>query len=78
MAQKTTYYCDGCGKEKGETNHWWVIYSEVSMELIPFRVEAKSGMGTESKIYCGQACVTAAVSKYMDRQVKKAELPCVS
>lgn len=29
--EKITIFCDQCGAEKKETNHWWVIFANVPM-----------------------------------------------
>jgi hypothetical protein len=62
MAQKTTYYCDGCGREKGEVNHWFGV--RVDEEGWTLKSFSYTGV---HHIYCGQECVHKALSEYMER-----------
>lgn len=70
--QKTTYYCDGCGTEKRDVNHWWGIKIDTSGWTVrQFQVG-----GSNTNILCGQRCVIAAVTKYMDQQTDSTEKKC--
>lgn len=61
--QKTNYYCDGCGKEKGEVNHWFIVRADQEgFTVSPFMPSGHSGC-----IYCGQSCVIKAFSEYLER-----------
>lgn len=64
MAHKTTYYCDGCGAEKKEVNHWWIADDHKEFVIFPFD---PIDIAVDSKLYCGQSCVLKAVSEYMEK-----------
>ena len=41
MMEKTTMYCDQCGAEKKETNHWWSLFANLtrkSMFISPYEL----------------------------------------
>lgn len=41
MMEKTTIYCDQCGAEKKETNHWWSLFANLtrkSMFISPYEL----------------------------------------
>jgi hypothetical protein len=65
MAIVTQYKCDGCGTEKKEANHWWVIAVEGGvLHLISLdRAGTRKWDGFE--ILCGQECVSKKVSEFM-------------
>lgn len=60
-----SYQCDGCGAEKREANHWWVIAVEAGvLHLVPLdRAGTHKWDGFE--ILCGQECVSKKVSEFM-------------
>ena len=70
--QKVTYYCDGCGAEKKEVNHWYAT----RIDSEGFTVRPIEGCGSYSRIYCGQGCVTEALSKYMEACRAATEVRC--
>ena len=65
---KTVYICDGCGAEKGETNHWFAVklWPE-SVEQPAPRLEIRSfdDAGLNPQHYCGQACLIKRVSGFI-------------
>lgn len=64
MPVVTKYICDGCGKEKGLTNHWWLANNDGSSLLVrPFRSNTDG-----FRIYCGENCMLAAISKWMQER----------
>lgn len=66
MSRKVTYYCDGCGKQRGEANHWWIVRTgKPSISIYPFD---PIDSGTEFDCYCGQGCAMKAVSEWMQSQ----------
>jgi hypothetical protein len=73
----TRTVCDVCGKEKGETNHWWRINSIAgSISLEPAESSDKPVFGVlpanlptvcekRTLDLCGQSCVLKMVSEFM-------------
>lgn len=69
MPKITKYICDGCGKEKGETNHWFRgskgnNYQGIKTTWISEWTLEDDNTG----MYCGEACVLKAVSEWMQAQ----------
>ena len=62
MPVVTKYICDGCGVEKGETNHWF--HSRVDSYGFTVSGWDRAGQG----IHCGEKCVLAALSKWMQER----------
>ncbi len=63
MPVVTKYICDGCGAEKGETNHWFRMGAD--RDAITF---AEWSMGAYPRLFCGEKCVLAAISKWMQER----------
>lgn len=62
----TKYICDGCGKEKGATNHWFRVRNfKLSNVVTTWEV------GELGEMCCGEACVLAAISKWMQERKDK-------
>jgi hypothetical protein len=70
MALADKFTCDVCGKEKLSTNHWWCGYvsTAVGYMLTPFCETLARNDIVQS--FCGQQCVTKAVSQWMAEQSK--------
>lgn len=67
MSQKLVFYCDGCGIERGSVNHWWETYENTACwEVTPFD-EKDIKRDPKIRIFCGQQCVTKALSTYMEQ-----------
>jgi hypothetical protein len=68
MAQIQTVSCDNCGKQKQETNHWWLLDSNIktkSMFIYPFE-ETRKFSERENYIHlsaCGLECLGILESK---------------
>lgn len=78
MPVRVVVTCAGCGKEKGDVNHWWGVHADPPtsvqspQEFIirPFTlVDARAGYES----YCGQQCLTKALSEWMDERAKFAQ-----
>jgi hypothetical protein len=60
MLLPPAYGCNGCGKVKGETNHWWSILVVADrISLGPFSV------AKDCEHYCGAECVQKRVSEFL-------------
>lgn len=69
MAKSEVYICDGCGKQKGEVNHWWMINAgslRFGLSLLQF--EEEMAKLPNYKHYCGRECALKAVSAWMNEQ----------
>ena len=64
--QKTQTYCDSCGRAKGETNNWfvlWVSYKRKLFSLVCFALLDSNDDLVVSKDICGQDCLITEISK---------------
>jgi hypothetical protein len=64
--QKTQTYCDSCGRAKGETNNWfvlWVCYKRKLFSLVCFALLDVSDDLVVGKDICGQDCLFTEISK---------------
>jgi len=60
------YKCDGCGREKGEANKWWVM--EIRLRILflqPLAVAELDGLKVNMLVLCGHECVSKKVSQFM-------------
>ena len=64
-----SYKCDGCGIQKGETNHWYAI-SPTAVSIIVSAWHDGDGYAH----YCSDACVVKAVQQWLSAQ-KQASQP---
>jgi len=69
--------CDGCGTQKGPSNHWWIIASPVPIRPLQsiylFQGNAdESGLDESWQYYdaCGQNCALKVVSEQMGKQAQ--------
>jgi hypothetical protein len=62
-----SYKCDGCGKMKGETNHWWLIEFESGIFTV-FCWLANVAQHARAKHICSQACAIRVISEWMGAQ----------
>jgi len=69
-----TYKCDVCGKQKGDVNHWWVLWTrgknptfQIALELRTWNEESLKGAVWADKHFhlCGQECVLKQVTEFM-------------
>lgn len=66
-----SYKCDGCGKMKGETNHWWIMYASRDLDNAPMFQIYTWPSGTPSdgvKHICSQECAIKTISEWLGAQ----------
>ena len=71
--RETSVKCDFCGKQKGATNHWWIVqildvgFSHQSGGVFQLTSEKNRTSLADSdwKDACGEKCVSTAVSRYL-------------
>lgn len=73
MANINTVSCDNCGKLKGETNHWWLLWGNIktkSVFLCPLGIIESNRFGTIGIMLdyirltsCGLECLNVLESK---------------
>ena len=69
MPVVTKYICDGCGAEKGETNHWLVTWrNEVGISLVVWKKLNGQGSGFIQELHCGERCASKAISQWMQER----------
>lgn len=64
MGKVTTYVCDGCGRQRGESNHWWQVFigghaGDTSLIICPMRNE------DTQNVFCGAECVHKEVDRFL-------------
>ena len=73
MPRVQYFECGGCGKKKGQDNHWFVVrtsHSSASLAFFhatPFVSENFDDHWDE--IYCGAACLTKAFSRWVGHRI---------
>jgi hypothetical protein len=80
MARVQSVVCDGCGKVKGDTNHWWKVLVDENpkgpyLALTPLDSNWLSGDWTQIFDLCGQACVISKLSEWMNPKKEAAATP---
>ena len=84
MAQSVVYTCDQCGRQRGESNHWFSIIAEPSRLNSRERAEVskiKPGTffiinaldstvlaDTQTEHICSPACLTNRVSNWIESE----------
>jgi hypothetical protein len=66
--------CDICGRDKQQTNHWFVAY-EHGVELRVRGWSAQARMSAKAKHLCGQTCLHKLVDEYMARALAERIVP---
>lgn len=66
MPVVTKYICDGCGKEKGLTNHWFMFRHDPEDCTLYTWIQDEEDSGVT--MFCGESCVLAAISKWMQER----------
>ena len=61
--------CDICGRDKQQTNHWFVAYEHGS-ELRISGWSSQVRMSTKAKHLCGQTCMHKLVDDFMVRTIE--------
>lgn len=60
--------CDVCGRDKQQTNHWFVVYEHgAELRISGWNSEARNS--TKAKHLCGQTCLHKLVDEYMARML---------
>ena len=60
------YKCDGCGREKGEANKWWVFWvAACRLYLETLELAERDGLQSNMQVLCGHECVSKKVSQFM-------------
>src|ERR1700761_7340756 len=60
--------CDICGRDKQQTNHWFVAYEHGS-ELRISGWSSQVRMSAKAKHLCGQTCMHKLVDDFMARSI---------
>ena len=68
--------CDICGRDKQQTNHWFVVY-EHGAELRVSGWSSQARMSAKAKHLCGQTCLHKLVDEYMARTLAARVAPPV-
>jgi hypothetical protein len=77
VARVQSIVCDGCGKVKGETNHWYMV-SNIDDEFVLTRwIEADQDSYSVSHL-CGQACVISKLSEWMNPKKEAVTTPTLT
>jgi len=67
MSQQTITKCDNCGKQKGETNHWYgLAYNpRKGIHILRERLDETSWNNGDYELYdaCGETCILEMISK---------------
>jgi endogenous inhibitor of DNA gyrase (YacG/DUF329 family) len=71
MAKVETFKCDQCGKQKQETNHWFVITPGLTAALILRTWNTADITAHGVRHLCGQQCVVAELNQWMNDQSAK-------
>lgn len=72
--RKEIYTCDGCGKQKGEVNHWYVLmrgtkYAQL-LGIGPFDLvleDASVESQKSAQHLCGQECLLKMVARNLPK-----------
>ena len=74
MAVSSTYKCDGCGKLKGEVNHWFVVTElapqngdTISSETLAIHRWPRYKDAAGVKHLCGAECVMKQVQRFLGK-----------
>ena len=73
MALTPIYTCDGCDKQRQDSNHWLAIVRKGSSNTIHPSVEIRAfdDSGPDHEHYCGVQCCLKAVAAFMDSLMGK-------
>jgi hypothetical protein len=78
-----TFNCDVCGKQKGNVDHWWLVWIEPYrpheqaaerqlLKIYPW--ENMSAHDADVKHLCGQACLQKLVERWLNSESASASL----
>jgi hypothetical protein len=69
MRNPQAFNCDVCGRAKGQTNHWWIVYlgaghgNGSSLVVNPW--EEVLSREIEAKHACGNACTQKLLERFL-------------
>lgn len=71
-----SWWCDVCGKEKADLNHWYAICSWPGTEFkaIPWQEAQEQGILSGLDHVCGQGCAQTAFSRWLDGKPIRSEV----
>jgi glutathionylspermidine synthase len=80
MTWTETFNCDICGKQKGNTDHWWLAWTEKysphtdapAREM--FKVYPWENMmahDADAKHLCGQACLQKLLDRWLNAEMSE-------
>lgn len=60
------FTCDQCGIEKGETNHWFILFAGANgFEMRPWPDRMEGAYKTSWRHICGQNCASILLARWM-------------
>jgi hypothetical protein len=68
------YVCDGCGRTRGPSNHWWMLIRAMDKESLYLRgvqlIEWDASLADDEKTkhLCGSACVIRVIDGLMGKR----------
>lgn len=71
--------CDGCGKQKGATNHWYIVgvwfRGDDASKIIVYLGEGEplDSSADDSQDFCGEQCLIAFISQQLTKQTKETD-----
>ncbi len=87
MAFQERFYCDVCGKEKGESGDWWLAWVDCykahddapEQPLLKLtRWERVLSHSAEVKHLCGAACAGTLMDRWMSAQHENQDESCAT
>ena len=69
MSRPVQIVCDGCGKVKQQSNHWWIVAVEPQALLVAsddLRPQIQAQFD-----FCGTECALKFISEHMGKQAGK-------
>lgn len=68
MPKRVQYICDSCGREKKETNHWFVLEENSTKFILSSFEDGLEGEGEGDLMFlCGANCIHKKLERYMDQ-----------
>jgi hypothetical protein len=66
--QYPNYCCDVCGKDKGETNHWFAVWAinEMEFRVLPWQEAVEASSLEKCQHICGEECLHKRLSQWLD------------
>jgi len=65
---KAIYTCDGCGRTKGDTNHWYGVEEMGSRSTLhpTLRIVSFDDSGRDMEHICSDDCLTKRLAQFSD------------